>query len=46
MFLPLHILTGLSVLFLVVLIVLAWRGRDSRRRSEGQAPPPHSDGEP
>jgi hypothetical protein len=31
MFIPLHVITILSVLFLIVLIMFAWRGRSSRR---------------
>jgi hypothetical protein len=30
MFIPLHVITILSVVFLVVLVLLAWRGRSSR----------------
>jgi hypothetical protein len=30
MFIPLHVITILSVVFLVVLIMLAWRSRSSR----------------
>jgi hypothetical protein len=39
MFIPLHILTAVSVLFLFVLILLAWRSRESRPRDLTGPPP-------